>query len=250
MESRLKTGARVLYYTISTPDVTALACTRLLNKSLINKLGPIDFKIVVPQGSESEYPEDVKHLLLPSVKPNPTFPLIFDLKYTPTVYALDYDNFVYLDSDILWFSDDFDPSKNQYCEELGIRQLFYTTGWNFIPNQGRGANAGFFSVDKKTGLDMIYRVNEDISQREKVRMPDRPWLEQSMFNLYLYTVNYKGWQTVTDKVVNSTRPDNIFEDGKIYHFQGWTGGMDSKIKRMEGFIANNSSAEAIKALKL
>lgn len=249
MGPEIKPAAKVLYYTISTPDATALACTKLLHKSLVNKIGNIDFKIAVPRGSEHLYPDDVKHLLLPSVKPNPTFPLIFDFKYTPTVYDLGYDNFVYLDSDILWFVNDFDTSKNQYCEELDIKKLFYTTGWDLIPKPGRGVNAGFFSVDKKTGLDMIYRVNKGIRQRSDVGAPYGPWLEQSMFNLYLYNSEYEGWHAVTDKFVNSTRPANVFEDGKIYHFQGWSGNMESKIQRMKGFIENNSSAEAIKALK-
>ena len=251
METYRKTTAKVLYYTISTPDATALACSRLLHKSLNNKLGPVDFKIVVPQGSESQYPKDMLHLLLPSVKPSPTYPLILDFKYTPTVYDLDYDNFVYLDSDILWFINDFDPTKNQYCEEkCDIREFYFTTGWYSQPKPGLGVNAGFFCVDKTTGINMIDQISKSLIQRDVKLITYLPLLEQSMFNLYLHNIDYNGWHKITDKFNNFTRPESIFEDNKNYHFQGWNGNMDSKIHMMNCFINNNSSAEAIKALKL
>lgn len=235
---------KTLYYTISSPDASALACTKLMHKSLVQKLGNIDFKIVVAQGSECLYPLDVHPLLLPVAKVNPSWPGVLDLKYTQTVFDLDYDHFVFLDSDILWFANDFNPYLNQYCEDVALLNTTWcSTGWPFVPTaEHKGANSGFFSVDKQTGLAMAKHMHANISIRNEYFPP----LEQSMYNLFLYETKYEGWHCMTDKFVLFAKEWDKFEDGKIYHFMNFAGHMHNKIKQMECFIATNAAEELIK----
>lgn len=235
---------RTLYYTVSTPDASALACTKLMHKSLVQKLGNIDFKIVIPQGSECLYPLDVQHLLLPAAKVNPKWPVVLDLKYTQTIFDLDYDHFVFLDSDILWFANDFNPHLNQYCEDVvPVTSYWCSTGWPFVPTEEhKGANAGFFSADKQTCLAMAKHIHANISIVDEWSPP----LEQSMFNLFLHESKYKGWHRLTDKFVLFAKECDKVEDGKIYHFMNFAGHMNDKIKKMECFIATNAAEELIK----
>jgi hypothetical protein len=200
----------------------------------------------VPQGQESAYPKEVRHLLLPSAKVNPKWSVILDLKYTKTVFEQNYDHFVFLDSDILWFLDDFNPQLNQYCEDIvPLSDPWCSHGWSFVPEHTiKGVNAGFFSVDKQTGLDMIGHIHANIRQIDVWVAPS----EQSMFNLYLYEMKYKNWQPITNKFVLFAEDGNKFEDGKIYHFMGFVNHMNGKLQQMEGFLANNASEELVKSL--
>lgn len=235
---------KILYYTVSTPDASALACTKLMHKSLVQKLGDIDFKIVVPQGEEAAYPAEVQHLLLSGAKVNPKWPVILDLKYTRTIFELDYDHFVFLDSDILWFANDFDPRLNQYCEDVvPINNLWCSSGWPFVPEPTRkGINAGFFSLDRQTGMAMAEHIRASMSVIDEWSPP----LEQSVYNLFLYEAGYRGWHNLTEKFVLFAREVDKVEDGKIYHFMNFAGHMHDKIKKMEAFLENNSSEELVK----
>jgi len=235
---------KTLYYTISTPDASALACTKLMHKSLVQKLGNIDFKIAIAQGSECLYPLDVHPLLLPVTKVNPSWPGVLDLKYTQTVFDLDYDHFVFLDSDILWFANDFNPYLNQYCEDVALLNTTWcSTGWPFVPTEEhKGANAGFFSVDKQTGLALSKYMHAKIGLTAEYFPP----LEQSMYNLFLYESKYEGWHRISDKFVLFANELSKVEDGKIYHFMNYTGHMHNKIKQMKRFIATNAAEDLIK----
>ena len=235
---------KTLYYTISSPDASALACTKLMHKSLVQKLGNIDFKIVVPRKKKHLYPSDVQPWLLPAPKVNPRWPGVLDLKYAYTVFSLDYDHFVFLDSDILWFANDFNPYLNQYCEDVApINTPWFSTGWPSVPTEKhKGANAGFFSVDKQTGLALCKHMHANISTMNKYS----PRLEQSMYNLFLYESKYEGWHCITDKFVLFAKEWDKVEDGKIYHFMNYVGHMHNKIKQMECFIATNAAEELIK----
>jgi len=235
---------KTLYYTLSTPDEAALACTKLMHKSLVQKLGNIDFKIVIPQRRAHLYPLDIRPLLLSSAKVNPRWPGVLDLKYTKTVFDLDYDHFVFLDSDILWFANDFNPCLNQYCEDVApINTSWFSTGWPSVPtDERRGVNAGFFSVDKQTGVALSKYMHANIGLKAEYFPP----LEQSMYNLFLHESNYEGWHRISDKFVLFANERDKVEDGKIYHFMNYTGHMRNKIKQMECFIATNAAEEIVK----
>lgn len=229
---------KTLFYTVATSDKPATRCSLMLYKSLVASLGSIDFKMAVPDGSEKSYPTDVRGLVLPSFKPNKSWKYVGDLKYTKSIYELDYDNFVYIDSDILWFLGNFDSSNNQLTTEKKILgDPWYSTGWTPKDKARRGACAGFFCISKDLGLSMSRFVSKRLADWGAVDAPKR---EQSTFNEFLEYCGYEKWKDVSSLIVGAARSDTKFSTGKMFHFQGWKGSMDFKYDHMSKFITYNN----------
>lgn len=229
---------KTLYYTVATPDKAATRCSKMLHKSILSSVGGVDFKVAVPDKSVSKYPADIKKLIHPSYKPNKFWNYVGDLKYTPSIYELDYDSFVYIDSDILWFIDDFDPSISQFTSERKIlSDPWYSTGWKPKDPKRKGICAGFFCVTKDIGRRMSDFVSKKIGSWGLV---DCPQMEQSTFNQFLEIDGYDKWKDVSNLIVGAARESTKFSRGKMFHFQGWKGSMDFKYDHMSKFIINNN----------
>lgn len=228
---------KTLFYTISTPDKAATQCSMMLYSSLASSLGNIDFKVAVPEAAVSSYPSSFKNLIISSVKPNASWSYVGDLKYTPSVYNLNYDNFVYLDSDILWFIKNFDASLNQFAtERKPITDAWFSTGWSPKNVNRKGVCAGFFCVSKALGLEMSKFVSDRLAIWGEAKAPER---EQSTFNQFLESCGYDKWKNVSKLVVAGARPKTKFRKEKMFHFQGLSGPMDVKYESMNEFLRNN-----------
>lgn len=228
---------KTLYYTVATPDKAAISCSRMLHRSIRSSVGPVNFKIVVPDHTVDKYPNSIKEFILPAYKPNKSWSYIGDMKYTPSVYELDYDNFVYVDSDILWFVDDFDPSVSQFTfENKTLSNAWFSTGWEPKDPNRKGVCAGFFCITKEIGLRLSKFVSDKISSWS---MADCPKMEQSSFNHFLELDGYDKWKDVSNLIVAAAKENTKFSRGKMFHFQGWQGSMDVKYDRMSKFIKIN-----------
>lgn len=229
---------KTLYYTVSSPDSAATKCSLMLYNSLIASLGKVDFKIAIPDYMKDKYPDSVKHIIHPSVKPNKKWQYVGDLKYSTSIYSLNYDSFVYIDSDILWFVDNFDPSCNQITTEKRLlSDPWYKTGWEPKDTSIEGACAGFFCVKKGTGMAMSSYVSGLLSKWNRDECPQR---EQSAFNQFIEIGGFNKWKNVSDIIVGAARESTKFTRGKMFHFQGWKGTMNYKFEQMRKFINNNN----------
>jgi hypothetical protein len=225
---------QILFYTLSTPDHEALECSKLLHKSLKANLGDINFKIVAPIDQKEKYETEIT----PAEKIRPDWDYIGDLKYSPTIFNLDYDRFIYIDSDVLWFKKDFNKESNLYCYESYTRlklNEWCSTGWDIeIKRKYMGINAGFFSLSK----DLALKLSQYMQEKLKKNL-DPPKLEQSMFNMFFYSHPEIIWKDMTDRFRLYSNEKTSYSEDKIFHFNYYEGHMRNKLDRMKMFLENN-----------
>lgn len=238
-----------LYYTISNLTETSNECTKLLINSLKNKVKNLNFKIIAPVETSNTNTNTIDSEILPYVMridlKNYSNNHLFGLKFHQNIFELDYDYFIYLDSDILYFLNDisFDPKYNYFCyDRCSVGSKFFSALWptNFsIDKNSTGINAGFFMINKKTALDLYNFMVINFYNRRRIKT----WYDQSMFNLFIYTnliSNEINWINYSENIVLFADSNTKFIENKIYHFCGNLCNMDLKHTRMKNFLHYNS----------
>jgi hypothetical protein len=227
---------KILFYTVCTPDADAIACASLAKRSIMTTLGDVDFSIVFREGSSPKGYIDCEILCCPPIENE----WVGNLRYSRLIFEMDYDAFVYVDSDILWFAKGFDFSKNMYCrEEVSISNPYFCSQWNLkAPEKTKGVNSGFFCVDKKTGLNLAGFFADHLAKSNSSSMIENGKLEQSTFNLYLYGSRYRGWEDKSDDF--KFRADQYYKlEDKNFHFNNNQSQMNKKLHSMILFLKNN-----------
>jgi hypothetical protein len=233
---------KICLYTITNFVHNAINCIDLLLQS-INKKYPYDFYIITNTNINSN-----QYNILYDNKNITNY--VGYLKYS-NVIPQNYDYYIYLDSDILFFDSldtlvSIDKPVSLVKEPYMIKnhEWFY---FQYIENlndkllisQSNALNAGSFAF-RKDQFHIIYDIyttyckysNKCHSTIEQAK------LEQSIFNFHIH----KAFDFSIDGCYDITRLVQLFAsesqpsiDKKLYHFCGYTNEMMSKYQRMKNF---------------
>lgn len=241
-----------LFYTISNLTDNSIKCIELLYKSLVSKIPNANFKIVVDvKDSSTNTPQHLLDKILFVDISKYKYNEVFCLKFVKEIFDQPYDYFCYLDSDILYFLDNysFSPDYNYFCHEKGtLVSKFFTDYWpepiNIDKTKYKGINSGFFAINKETGLALNNFMTENLYNAHNPMW----WIEQNMFNLFVYKQifleNHKyKWIDYSNKIelfAQRMKSNTKFIDNKLYHFCGKTGNMERKYQKMTNFLTSNN----------
>lgn len=231
---------KILLYTISDFKPFSLECIDLLLSSITKDIC-YDFCIISNTAIDNH---STKHNILIDSELKSNY--IGYLKYSPKIPP-DYDYYIYLDSDILYFDKlskliRLDKKYTLVYENEKINRnpwwYFHHSGSDTtLLEKSQAINAGSFCFAKSE-----YPILKDIYNTYANHITDdvhsNAQLEQSIFNYYIY--NYTNFEThyVYDissfaQLFASNYP--IQNDKKLYHFCGFTNEMASKYIRMKKF---------------
>jgi lipopolysaccharide biosynthesis glycosyltransferase len=224
---------KILLYTVSDFKPYSTECIKLMISSFSNL--NFEFKIVTSNHEYKEY-EDV----------------IFDdsencyvgfLKYSKNIPS-GYDQYVYLDSDILFFGeiDNLFSEKEYSCV---VESLPMTNEWFLYKNhseehlkkikQLNGFNAGTFCFKN---ISFLKKIRDAFEPYISQNIHSDARLEQSSFNFILSKeINFDITQaydlTSLTQLFADANPYNEFK--KLYHFCGFSNEMHSKFYKMKKF---------------
>lgn len=227
-----------LFYTVSTPDADALSCSALVRTSVLAALPGVDFMIVGREEDRSRYPKGMNVFFCEGIKNC----WVGNVRYSKSIFSMDYETFTYIDSDILWFAKEFGLSENMYCREpVDISNPWFSFGWDVqVPKGMGGVNSGFFSMDKETAMELSEFFADHVSRHETSLMVDHIKLEQSAFNLYLFKKNYKDWVDKSNLFNFQSDEKSEFSNKKNFHFNKHQLKMNKKNEMMLQFLKNNN----------
>jgi hypothetical protein len=231
---------KTLVYTVSDFSELAEECINMLVDSM-EITENIDFCVVANKFPSPSFKHNV-------IRTRHDSNYIGFLKYFPELP--DYEQYIYLDSDILFFGPPLKlvSDANNFSivieKEGSLRDQwhsFHISNKRTIPNVP-GLNAGTFAFKDKQFLTEMSNLleakyNPNYSKNNNAK------LEQSIFNFFIgekYNFNWTRTKDITD-VTKLHVPDNFEYNPSIliYHFCGWTGGMKSKHRRMTNFLNKN-----------
>lgn len=239
----------MLFYTISNLTDNSIKCIELLYKSLVSKIPNANFKIVVDiKDSHANVQEYLLDKILFVDMSKYKYNHIFCLKFVKEIFDQPYDYFCYLDSDILYFLDNysFSPYYNYFCYDRGtLVSKFFTWYWpdtiNIDKTKHIGINAGFFAINRETGLALNNFMTENLYNAHNPRW----WIEQNMFNLFVYKhmlsdIHKHKWINYSNKIVLFAEARTKFINNRLYHFCGKVGNMELKHNKMTNFLTSNN----------
>lgn len=228
---------KTLLYTVSDFSQNAEDCINLLFNG-IEKDQNIDFCVV----SNRPSPPGFKYKTITVDTPSN---YIGYLKYCADIP--DADQYLYLDSDILFFGSIDNVFSKDKDLSLVVEDFPLTNEWfsyhisnkESIPSNVFGLNAGTFAFkDKKILSQITEKINTHFDETNSARI--NAMLEQSLFNEFMSEKYNYDWSLTKDLtgIAKLHIPDNCIYDSKvqIYHFCGWTGNMTSKYARMVNFL--------------
>jgi len=225
---------RTLLYTVSDFKHNALDCIEMMLQNI--KDSDFDFAIV------SNKEVDCRHKIILDKKP---YNYIGFLKYSECL-PKDYDRYIYLDSDILYFG----CISNLFVEnkEFSIvkEKLQMSNEWFKYPylntpdylnkvHNTLGLNAGTFSFTSVKFLENTRELFEPFISQE-IHQDAR--LEQSSFNLALsreVNFDFSKCHDLTETVVLFADQSSYQSDKTLYHFCGFSNEMQSKLFKMKNF---------------
>lgn len=225
---------KTLLYTVSDFKNNALDCINLLLSNIKNK--DFDFAIVSNKNHTCQYPVIVDD------KP---YNYIGFLKYSEYIPS-GYDQYIYLDSDILFFGNIIDLFHSEKQFSIVKEKLLMNTEWfkypylnslEYISQAGStlGLNAGTFAYKNIDFLSKVrYLFEPFISQDTHVDAR----LEQSSYNLALSSIvnfDFSQCHDLTDTTVLFADQFDYQKDKTIYHFCGFSNEMQSKLFKMKKF---------------
>lgn len=230
---------KILLYTISDLKPDSLECIDLLFSSIYFDI-PVDFAIVTNS--------DIKTKYYTIIDNSNSTNYIGYLKYSDKI-PKDYDYYIYLDSDILYFgnvSDLIDINKDFMIVVEHQFGNIHSSGWhNFemgdksITKDKLCINAGSFSI-KKNYLFMFDEIRGLYEQYHKEDTNYNVKLEQSLFNYVFY-------KTIKDDKLENRAIDlhdttSLFaqkyplsKEKKLYHFCGFQNSMSKKLENMKKY---------------
>lgn len=243
-----------LIYTIATNDTASFNCALLLYKSLNKFLRPggqdFDFKVIVPEDSQYYCSDDLKDFLFPIYNYYYKNTHIFTLKYHYSIFNLLYDNFIYMDSDILWMIPElYDLEYNCICtESMRMTHSCFSKFWpkdidKRLIGYFRGINAGFFGLKKSKALELSKYMMRNLYGIRKFNKK-RLYIEQNLFNVFIYNEyiqnNIDQWKDVSHKFILGANAESPYINNISYHFYGNMCNMSDKFDRMNLFLKNNN----------
>jgi len=220
----------------------SLGCLELLYQSLLTKNNTTEFEFLVLTNNKNA--EQISHTVVYDDEFGEVFPGY--LKFTRKLPS-GYDRYLYLDSDILFYEkiENVMPSDSPICVMKESECPMFDSDWHRYHQLDENTlrshankwcvNSGQFSFKRESNLTESVRrylfVNRDL-----VYSHDHAKNEQSSFNRYLLDV----WDAVDfskfgDRV---TLTPEIETTKSIFHFAGFSSGMQSKLHRMNNFSHN------------
>jgi hypothetical protein len=226
---------KILLYTISDFKERSIECIDLLLSGIIFDIS-VDFIIL----SSSRIHHTNHKIVYTDQESN----YIGSLKYSPSV-PNNYDYYIYLDSDILYF-DKISKLINinkKYTLVYENTKIHKNPWWYFKYSdtdttpleQSQALNAGSFAFSQSEYkiLNDIYTTYQNYATNN---IGKNAQLEQSIFNYYIY--KYLNFNT--DHVHDITNITQLFasdyplqNNKKLYHFCGFTNTMTSKYQKMK-----------------
>lgn len=236
---------KTLLYTISDFKEGAIECIRMMRNSIGDN--NFDFVIIANKKIECEY-----EIIVDESVDN----YIGFLKYSPRVPA-GYDQYIYLDSDILFFGpiSDFysDQEFSIVFEDLKMNSQCWAGKFWFkyshdcsesyssnIENL-YGVNAGSFAFKNISFLSNVRFFFEKFKTNDIL---SNAILEQTSFNYALCIQNnfdFSRCLNFTNKSVIHAKPNSFNIGKKLYHFNGFTNSMIHKNEIMKKFIHENKN---------
>lgn len=228
---------KTLLYTVSDFKNHAIDCIDLLINNI--KDSNFDFAIVSNQNIDCKY-----QIILDEKK----YEYIGFLKYSEKI-PNGYDQYIYLDSDILYFGHShelFDSSKDF---SIVKEKLLMNTEWFKYPyvncseylknaNSNLGLNAGTFAYKNITFLKEVRDLYSPYIT-QNIHLDAR--LEQSSYNFALSNIvefDFSKCYDLTDKTILFADQHPFYQDRTIYHFCGFSNEMQSKFFKMKNFYDN------------
>lgn len=238
----------------------SLPCVDLLYSSLLENNSSDSFDFVVLCNSKDHLRTDYKVLYDESYPPQ----YLGFLKYSSSI-PTNYDFYVYLDSDILFYSrlNEILPSTEKtLCvasegNAFMIDSDWHSHGYNdklLLLGQPKPCiNAGQFSFRGSCNLTSLVRNNMETTLKSITSYQNLPshycaMYEQSSFNYTLISM----WDNIDLNKIGSrlsVRPEQELQSGKsIFHFTGFHDGMITKNNRMKNFIQQHQKGRTINAI--
>jgi lipopolysaccharide biosynthesis glycosyltransferase len=225
---------KTLLYTVSDFKNSALDCIEMMLKNI--KGSEFDFAIV------SNKEVDCRHKIILDQKP---YNYIGFLKYSENL-PKEYDRYVYLDSDILYFGQINELFAENKEFSIVREKLKMSNEWFKYPylntpdylskiNNVFGLNAGTFSFKDVSFLKNVRSLFEPFISQE-IHQDAR--LEQSSFNFALsreVDFNFSKCYDLTDISVLFADQSSYQSDKLLYHFCGFSNEMQSKLFKMKNF---------------
>lgn len=236
---------KTLLYTVSDFKDGAIDCIRMMKNSISGN--NFDFVIIANHKIDCEYDIIVDN--------NPCNYIGF-LKYSTKV-PQGYDQYIYLDSDILFFGAISDFYSNQEFsivrENLKMNSICSSGRyWFRYPHDHSqqyfdniknldGINAGSFAFKNLSFLSKVRNNFEKFKENEVI---SNAILEQSSFNYTLCIENnfdFSNCFDFTDRSIIHAKYNSFDTNKKLYHFAGFTNSMLSKKESMQKFIHENKN---------
>jgi hypothetical protein len=224
-----------LVYTVSDLRESSIKCIDLLYQSLLKQNRDIDF-FVVTNADYSKLNKPYKFLY-----DNLQSTYIGWLKYSKSL-PLGYDSYIYFDSDILCY-ELLDNLIGDFDFSLVIEKVPMSTKWFCYPfatesqkidfQNISGINAGTYVFKNLDFIDKV-RHNYRFYDIQNTNHREQAMFEQSCFNYSLIEYVKDNQFYDISKYVRLFANDDISEN-TIYHFCGYEGFMDNKLKRMLRF---------------
>ena len=236
---------KTLLYTISDFKQGSIDCIRMMRNSIIGD--DFDFVIIANKEIDCEY-----DIIQDKTDDN----YIGFLKYSSKIPD-GYDQYVYLDSDILFFGSISNFYSNQefsiVFEDLKMnsqcsshRYWFKypydnSDQYNYNIKNLYGINAGSFAFKNILFLSKVRSYFEKFKSNDVL---NNAILEQSSFNYALCIENnfdFSNCFNFTNQSIIHAKSDSFCKNKQLYHFAGFTNSMIHKKETMEKFIYENKN---------
>lgn len=236
---------KTLLYTVSDFKEGAIDCIRMMKNSIIGN--DFDFIIIANKKIDCEY-----EIIVDENSDN----YIGFLKYSSKIPD-HYDQYIYLDSDILFLGQISNFYSNQefsiVFENLKMNsQCSSHRYWFKYPHDNSdeylynienlyGINAGSFAFKNISFLSKVRSYFENFKSNDVL---NNAILEQSSFNYAICIENnfdFSNCFDFTNQSIIHAKSDSFCLNKKLYHFAGFTNSMIHKKETMEKFINENKN---------
>lgn len=228
---------KTLLYTVSDFKNHAIDCIDLLINNI--KDYDFDFAIVSNQNIDCKY-----KIILDEKK----YEYIGFLKYSEQI-PNGYNQYIYLDSDILYFGHSKDLVDDSKEFSIVKEKLLMNNEWFKYPyndsfeyinksSSNLGLNAGTFAYKNISFLQNVRNLYEPFISQD-IHLDAR--LEQSSYNFALshaVDFDFNRCHDLTNKTVLFADQHEFSTEKSIYHFCGFSNEMNSKFLKMKRFYDN------------
>lgn len=234
---------KILLYTISDLKTHSINCIDLLLSSIIKDIN-FDFLILTNKNINTS-----KYAVAYDIAGSSHHQYIGYLKYLTYLIPNDYDYYIYLDSDILYFDNisKLLPKNKLFSVVKESGSKVKDSEWYYFKHTPKeddfklremvALNAGTF-VFHNSQKDNIHKMYELYSKYSNGDMHHDVRLEQAIYNYIVYRStdyneeNLYDLTNMTQLFASNYSPQ---ENKKLYHFCGFTNEMTTKYNSMKNF---------------